>query len=384
MTCAAAVMLIAPMALARQDSPSSAPKAAPAATPTPSPSRTPSVFTLPGVVPERYSLPGGTPVPVSPPPTTVSPAPIPTPTPSAAAPSRRTAIPRVERRPAALGRAVEAPAPVPTSAATPTLAPAAPVAEPTPVVVQAPAPVPAQPGVPGWLWMLIGAAATAVLGGAAWLLLRGRADPVEEEVFVEAPSAPAPAPAPVLPRASPPPPPRPIPAPPPPRPVSHPFEIGVRPLRIELGERDVALDFELLIGNLQSEPAEAVRLSLAMMSASPDQDRILAGFHRGPPGEVAGEPLDLAPGSGVRMPARLLLARDRIHVVEVRGRPMFVAMVLVDLRWRTGLSIRRYGADFMIGTAGQGDRIGPIWLDRGQPAGPLGATRYVPREAVAA
>ena len=380
MTCAAAATLIAPMAFARQDQPT----AVPTSTPTPSPSRTPSVFTLPGVVPERYSLPGGTPVPVSPPPVTVSPAPIATPTPSTAARSRRIEAPRVERRPVASERAGEAPSPVPTPIATPAPASAAPVAAPTPVVVSAPAPAPAQPAMPGWLWMLIGAAATAVLGGVAWLFLRRRADPIEEEEFEALP-----VPAPIPPRASPPPPPpppapRPIPAPPAPHAQSHPFEIGVRPLRIELGARDVTLDFELLIGNLQSEPAEAVRLSLAMMSASPDQDGILAGFHRGPPGEVAGDAFDLAPGSGARMPARLLLPRDRIHVVEVRGRPMFVAMVLVDLRWRSGLSIRRYGADFMIGAAGQGDRIGPIWLDRGQPAGPLGATRYVPREAVAA
>jgi hypothetical protein len=63
---------------------------------------------------------------------------------------------------------------------------------------------------------------------------------------------------------------------------------------------------------------------------------------------------------------------------------MFVAMLLVDLRWRSGLGIRRSGADFMIGMAGQGDRIGPIWLDRGQPMGTLGAVRYTPRIAAAA
>ncbi|MBC9032435.1 hypothetical protein IAG41_08535 [Sphingomonas sp. JC676] len=375
MICATAVTLAAPMAFAQQD--------APAPAPTPSPSRTPGVFTLPGVVPERYSLPGGTPVPVSPPATTVSPSPIAIPTPSAVAPSRRIERPRVERRPTVPERAIEIPAPVPTPTAAPTPASAPPIATPTPAAAPAPLPPAAQPAMPGWLWMLIGAAATAMLGGAAWLLLRRRAEPIEEEEVVFAETLPVPPPHASPPPLTPPPPPRPAPAPPS-RLQSHPFEIGIRPVRIELGERDVTLDFELLIGSLQSDPAEAIRLSLAMMSASPDQDNILAGFHRGPPGEVAGEPFDLAPGSGVRMPVRLLLARDRIHVVEVRGRPMFVAMALVDLRWRSGLSIRRYGADFMLGAAGQGDRIGPIWLDRGSPTGPLGATRYVPREAVAA
>ncbi len=228
---------------------------------------------------------------------------------------------------------------------------------------------------PGWLGMLIGAAATLALLGGAWLFLRRRPEAFEEE---EAQPEPAPAPAPA-PRPSVP------PAPPSaPQSQSEPFEIRVRPTRIELGEREVLLDFELLVGNTQPVPAEGVRPSLGIISASPDQDRVLDGFHRGPPGEAAGEPFDLAPGGGARIPARLALPRDRVHVVQLGGRPMFVAMILVDLRWRSGLSIRRFGADFMIGAAGQGERIGPIWLDRGQSTAALGATRYVRREMAAA
>jgi len=368
LVCATAVTLVAPAARAQD---------APAPTPTPPPIRTPSIITLPGVVPERYSLPGTT-VPVQAPPLVA----VPSPTPSARAAPTRIGAPRAERQPASAPRRiveVSAPTRVPTATATPTPVEKVAVPPAQSIVTRAPARVAEQPAMPGWLWMLIGAGATVLLAGGAWLVLRRRGNAIEEEVPVVESSGPAP-------RAITPPAPSPAPirtAPPLARPRSDPFDIGVRPARIELGERDVALDFELLIANRQAEPAEAVRLSLAMMSASPDQDLILAGFHRGLPGETAGEPFDLAPGGGIRMPVRLMLPRERVHVVQVRGRPMFVAMALVDLRWRSGLSIRRFGTDFMIGTAGQGDKLGPIWLDRGQP-GPLSVTRYVPREAAAA
>jgi hypothetical protein len=100
--------------------------------------------------------------------------------------------------------------------------------------------------------------------------------------------------------------------------------------------------------------------------------------------DPAGTPFDLAPGAGGRMPMRLALPRELIHVVEVAGRPMFVPLVMIELKWRAGISIRRFGADFMVGTAGQGGKVGLIWLDRNQQARELAATRYLPRQAVAA
>jgi len=84
------------------------------------------------------------------------------------------------------------------------------------------------------------------------------------------------------------------------------------------------------------------------------------------------------------MPVRLAIPRSGVNVVQVSGRPMFVPIVLIDLRWRGGLSIRRFGADFMLGTAGQGDKLGPIWLDRPAPSGALAAHRYHAKAAVAA
>jgi hypothetical protein len=163
--------------------------------------------------------------------------------------------------------------------------------------------------------------------------------------------------------------------------ASDPFDLVVRPVRIEVNEQEVVLEIELLIGNRQAAAAEAIRPSLALISANPEQDRHIAGFHANPMVDPSGQPFDLAAGAGGRMPARLRVRREHIHVVQVGGRPMFVPIVMIDLRWRGGLSVRRFGLDFMIGTAGQGAKLGPIWLDRAQLAAPLAATRYVPRPA---
>lgn len=336
---------------------------------------------------------GGTPAPTPAPPPTVTVAPVATPTSApvrAAAPTPR-AIPPARTTPSpAPAQTAPAGAPSPIPGAIATQAPATPTPVATATPAQAPpavVPAPAPAGTPGWLWALLGAGATALVFGGAWALRRRRVA-ADEEAAYEAPAAvavPAP-PVPARPVASPPgiapaapPPPAPAPAP-----SGEPFEILLRPASIEVTERDVLLDFELLLGNLQASSAENIRLTMAMMSANPDQDRQIAGYHANPMVDPAGAPFDLAAGAGGRMPARLALPRELIHVVEVQRRPMFVPLVMIEVKWRAGISIRRFGADFMVGTPGQGSKLGPIWLDRNQQARQLAATRYLPRQAVAA
>jgi hypothetical protein len=165
---------------------------------------------------------------------------------------------------------------------------------------------------------------------------------------------------------------------------AEPFELVLNPHRVVYAGQEVHLEFELLIGNTSGAQADNIRVAFAAMSAHAQQDAVIAGFHGGPPGEPGNAPFDLAPGAGARMPVRLAIPQSGIQVVQVNGRPMFVPIVLVDLRWRGGLSVRRFGMDFMLGTAGQGDKLGPFWLDRPAPTGPLAAHRYFAKAAVAA
>ncbi|WP_138983956.1 hypothetical protein [Sphingomonas elodea] len=130
----------------------------------------------------------------------------------------------------------------------------------------------------------------------------------------------------------------------------------------------------------ESAPDAPQRPAVALISAHPDQDRAIAGFHAGSAGLVAAPAFDLPPSGNRRLPLRLTLPWERIHVVQLRGRPMFIGLVMLDLRWRAGLAIRRTGADFLMGSRGEGDRPGPIWLDRPAPTA-LAAIAYTPDNA---
>jgi hypothetical protein len=247
-----------------------------------------------------------------------------------------------------------APAPLPTAIATPAALPV-----PEPSILQSP-----------WLWALLGAGGTALAGMAAWLLLRRRRPSAEEPVEELAPAPAAPPPASAAP---------PRPAPAPSAPLSEPFELGIQPLALQLGEREIVLDLELLIANRTAYSADAVRIATAMISANADQDAQIAGFQASSQFLQAAAPFDLAAGAGGRMPVRLTLPRAHLNVVAVSGRPMFVPLVLIGVHWRGGLAVRRFGASFMVGAGGQGGKLGPVWLDRPRPTGPLTVSRYLPR-----
>ena len=367
---AAALVVLAPPVYAQQGTP----------TPTPAPRATPNIITLPGA--DRFSLPASGVQPTTRPAVQLTPTPAPRPTPTPAARPTPTPPPRpaatAASRPAS---PVAQPVATPTAAATPAPEPVAlPTGTPTPVVpdpvaTPAPAPVVEGQGVP-WLWILIGAAMASVLVALGWLLgRRRRAEPVEQ-VVAAAPQRPAAAPPPPL--ASPP---RPAPRPTPP---AEPVMVELRPIAIELTDGGAMLDFEIVVANGTPAQIEGLRVAYGLMSASQIQDELITSFHMTQLAPVA-EPFSLAAREGMRIPGRVGLAPDRINIVEVGGRPMFVPLLMIDLRWRAGLSVKHQSIDFMVGMGGQGDKLGPIWLDKGaQRHTRLNASRYFPKPVAAA
>lgn len=377
MTGAAALAAFVPAAHAQEGTPSPAPRA----TPTPS---TRGVF-LPGA--ENFSLPGSptqparpTPAPTAAAPTPVraTPTPRPTPTPAAARP---TPAPTSARQPAAVATPTPTPAarPTPLALPTPTVAQPQPTVAETPVPVATPAPAPAQQGGVPWLWILTGAAMASLLVVLGWLLGRRRR-PVPRPEPVAAPPPPAVIP-PRAPMAPPPPAPRPAQRPAmPPEPVA----VELRPIAIDLTDSGAVFEFELVVGNATVGGMDGMRVAYGLMSASEQQDELSAAFHASQLPPVA-DPFDLASRSGVRIPGKVGLSPERIYIVTVGGRPMFVPILLIDLRWRSGLNLRHQSSDFMIGIGGQGEKLGPIWLDKGaQRHTRLNASRYYPKPVTAA
>lgn len=394
--------------------------------PQPQPKAPPERTFLPGL--ERFSLPGSGQQPTTQPPASTPPATQPAANSAAPQPNRTAPTPAPQTRTVAPPPVVQRGAPLPQAApdtqiiqrqldqqmeqirerdrqagatqaqpapgGIPTVA--NPSAPPQPIASEAaPAPAPER-AVPVWLWYVLGAVAILLVALGGFFLARRRSvaevAPVPERTPVADPvgpparlgatnAAPGKPAAPATPRAS-----APVAGPPvPPARYVGPLSLEFRPIAIGFERESALLEFELFITNAGNSRAEAVRAMIGLMAANPRQDELIAGFHMAPPVQPAGDPVTLAPGERHRIAGSLVLPASGVHVVQLGNRPMFVPIALIDLRWQAGLSLRRDSVDFMVGTPGQGNKLGPIWLDDAKARFErLAATRYVPKPMPAA
>lgn len=354
------------------------PNPTPRATPTPTPAPAPQ----PAVTPVPQATPSPRPAATQPAPRPAAPAdaqPTPVPSPTRFGPSDFTPV------------ATPQPGPMPGSAV--------PTASATPAATGDP--------LPAWLWPALGAAAALVVGLVAGIAIAGRRrrrrDAVPEAEVAETPviaSPPTPGPparaglvttkVPLRPAPEPPASaaptaqPAPVaPVPPPPGPLV----TEIRPLRAAIRDGVVSIDFELYIQNRGPESADNVRAVLGLFAANPDQDAQIAAFHGAARMAPGSEPFSIAPGGIHMLKGQVTQAGEQMRVVNVQGKPMFVPILPVALKWYAGLSIRTLRDSFMIGTvpAPGSDRLGPLWVERAAEGfGRLAAKRYVPKDSAGA
>ncbi len=361
--------------------------AAVAQTPAPAPTP-PPVITLPGV--ENFSLPPSGQQP--------TPAPTPTPTATAAPPPVVPTVPSptaATPTPSPTATARRSPTPEATAPPTPTVEPT-PAASPLPSLVAEPAPVPSPPptveaapaqGGALWPWFAGGAALLlTVLAALWWRRSRAQERHYEEEyvpVAAKEPAAPETAqpvaqpvtsepeddfviePVPVV-APPPPPPPAPSVAPAAAATPAAPFATRLEPTMVTIEEGGAVLEFAYLITNQGTTAADAVRPLLGMVTAGPDLDGQITQFHASAPISNNAEPFTLQPGETRRVTGQVALPRESMHVTTANNRPMIVPVVLANLRWRAGLTVRTFTDAFIVGT-GLADvgKLGPFWLDRG-------------------
>ena len=312
--------------------------------------------TIPGLV-----VPAPTPVPTPTGPVPGLPAPLPAPAPTA------SATPEIERTRRATARpAVPASAPTDEPAArVSAVAPAAintptPVASSALVVVPTPLPSPtiapppaatANAGVVVWPWLVVGAAALLALAG--WLWWRRRSvvlvDPRVPEDEPLPPPAPAPIAAPVRPSGS-----------------HARIGIALRPIRAGLNMLSATVEAEVVVTNTGDAHAAQVRVHATLLSAHAAQDADIAAVFAGPAGRPAAAPFALAPGDERRVRIVAALPREAVRSMEAGGRPMFVPLMVIDIRYAAdeAATPARAGQAFVIGIERvDSAKLAPFWLD---------------------
>ena len=259
------------------------------------------------------------------------------------------------------------PTPVPTpvqtapSVATPT--PAPPPTATVPDVNSAPAsdPFAMFRGLPLWPWIAV-ALAAALAGG--FLLWRRwpREEFAGQQFDLLAPASPEPElPAPA---ASPPPPRRPVSSGLVASRLRPSLELGFHPLRCQVDEDQVAIEFELELFNAGAAPARAVLAEASLLNASATQDHELAAFFANPNG--VGERLALIPPmKRVSFKSQVVAPRAAVQEYELAGRKAFVPVIAFNALYEWSGGKAQSSAAYLVGRDTQKDKLGPLRLDRG-------------------
>lgn len=328
-----AAILFVPASIDAQNITVPAPQ--PGATPTASPAPLPTVVAPPLTAPITIPSPIGAPTPLR----TIVPTARRTPTP-AARPSSHPTPPRAR---VVHARASLTPVKAQSVRAAPT-----PRATPTPTTTLTRAPPPPietvvlpqrQPDRPLWPW-LAGAGGVALFG-LGWVALRRRGERRDEEPWIEPVVEPAAAPAPAA-----------------------RLVLALRPTRAGLNLISVTVDAEVTLTNTGDVPAEDVRAELRLMSAHGEQDAELAAFYAEAVLRPATPPFTLQPGEERRFRAITALAHSAVRAIEAGGRPMFVPLVALSVRYRDAAVERRTGQAYAVGVERvDSAKLAPFWLD---------------------
>jgi hypothetical protein len=219
-----------------------------------------------------------------------------------------------------------------------------------------------------WPWI---AAALALAAGAGFLLWRrwprevAAAGP-QFDLLVTGPSEPE-----LQPRA---PAPTPLAAPPPRRAavasgtvasrLRPALELGFHPLRCQVDDDQVAIEFELELFNAGAAPARAVLAEASLLNAGATQEHDLAVFFANPHG--IGERLDLIPPmKRVSFRSQVVAPRAAVQEYELAGRKSFVPVIAFNALYEWSGGKAQSSAAYLVGRDTQQDKLGPLRLDRG-------------------
>lgn len=149
------------------------------------------------------------------------------------------------------------------------------------------------------------------------------------------------------------------------------LEIVFLPQRVGIDATHALVEFKVEVHNIGSVPARDVRVVAQLLTANPHQNAQLDGLFSSPRNRDRPlvDPALIEPGGHVFIEATGMLGLDRVHRVEAFARPMFVPILAVRAVYGWGDTGEGEGATanaFILGVdRGEGDKMGPFWLDAG-------------------
>ena len=300
--------------------------ASPTPTPTPAPFPSPVVTPLP--TPTPTPTPGPVPVATPTPLPAFTPTPAPTPRARPGAAAGRPAAAVTRERPTAT--------PTPTPSATPSPTP---TATPAPIETVV---LPAAPSKAAPLWPWLAGGALLLLALAA-ILLRRRGEPDELEEVDDEPLA-APGPAPSAPPAG--------------------LVIAFRPTRAGVNLLTATVEGEVTVTNVGDVAVAGIRAAVALLAARGTEQADLHAIADAALTRPAVPPFTLQPGAAHRFRAVAALPHASIEPLAVAGRPMFVPLVAVTLRYPADGAERGTTRGFAVGIERvDSAKLAPLWLD---------------------
>lgn len=138
----------------------------------------------------------------------------------------------------------------------------------------------------------------------------------------------------------------------------------MQPLRCIVTDDSVTFEFELDLFNSGSAPARDIHIAAVVINAGAAQDEQLQNFFAQMPGPGERIPV-IEPLKRVTFTTQIMTPRDRIQVLEVAGRDVFVPLLAFNATYRQSGKEGRTSVSYLVGRNGDGEKLAPFRLDLG-------------------
>lgn len=148
------------------------------------------------------------------------------------------------------------------------------------------------------------------------------------------------------------------------------LDVTVRAIRAGTNLTSAAVDYEIDIKNSGELDATDIRLDLRLLSASADQDQLLAALYAAPIDKPNVVPFEIAAREQVSLGGMAMLPRELLTVMSAQGRDFFVPLLSVNLVYgwgdaATGQTASAYVVGIERNLEGGGGKMAPFRLDTG-------------------